>query len=210
MSFSLTRLNFSRNIRTRVFTDPTQYDTEINAARGFSKPSVTTSVAPVKQAMEQFFPRVTEQEVLEAQNLWAQSIVEISKSFLMGGDYVSLAGERAGELYDALDRTAEAKDAYVRGHAYRRAVELCRRPGSNLNHEVVELEEKWREKRRVRARWCQKPKNPSSSGPHSLIRTCPGAPVSSAKLVTDPPSTSPRPPRGTGGIAVPGTVQGKE
>lgn len=99
MSFSLTRLNFSRNIRTRVFTDPTQYDTEINAARGFSKPSVTTSVAPVKQAMEQFFPRVTEQEVLEAQNLWAQSIVEISKSFLMGGDYVSLAGERAGELY---------------------------------------------------------------------------------------------------------------
>jgi len=82
-----------------VFTDPTQYDTEINAARGFSKPSVTTSVAPVKQAMEQFFPRVTEQEVLEAQNLWAQSIVEISKSFLMGGDYVSLAGERAGELY---------------------------------------------------------------------------------------------------------------
>ena len=51
--------------------------------------------------------------------------------------------ERAGELYDALDRTGEAKDAYVRGHAYRRAVELCRRPGSNLQHEVVELEEKW-------------------------------------------------------------------
>ena len=51
--------------------------------------------------------------------------------------------ERAGELYDALDRTGEAKDAYVRGHAYRRAVELCRRAGSNLSHEVVELEEKW-------------------------------------------------------------------
>jgi len=42
---------------------------------------------------------VTEREVIEAQNFWAQSIVDISNSFLTGGDYVSLAGARARELY---------------------------------------------------------------------------------------------------------------
>ena len=47
----------------------------------------------------QLINHVTEREVIEAQNFWAQSIVDISNSFLTGGDYVSLAGERAGDLY---------------------------------------------------------------------------------------------------------------
>ena len=86
----------TRNVRTRVFTDPEQYDTEINAARGFSKSSTTRRRPPMT---EDFSDHVTEREVIEAQNFWAQSIVDISNSFLTGGDYVSLAGERARELY---------------------------------------------------------------------------------------------------------------
>ena len=96
MSFALTRINIARNVKTRVFTDPEQYDTEINAARGFSKSSTTRRRPPMT---EDFSDHVTEREVIEAQNFWAQSIVDISNSFLTGGDYVSLAGERARELY---------------------------------------------------------------------------------------------------------------
>ena len=109
MSFALTfMIPPTRNVRTRVFTDPEQYDTEINAARGFSKSSTTRRRPPMTQVMEDFsdlneasqlINHVTEREVIEAQNFWAQSIVDISNSFLSGGDYVSLAGERAGELY---------------------------------------------------------------------------------------------------------------
>jgi hypothetical protein len=98
----------TRNVKTRVFADPAQYDTEINAARGFSKPLTTRARPPMSQVMEDFsdlneasqlINHVTEREVIEAQNFWAQSIVDISNSFLSGGDYVSLAGQRAGELY---------------------------------------------------------------------------------------------------------------
>jgi hypothetical protein len=97
MSFALTfMIPPTRNVRTRVFTDPEQYDTEINAARGFNKPLTTRARPPMT---EDFSDHVTEREVIEAQNFWAQSIVDISNSFLTGGDYVSLAGERAGELY---------------------------------------------------------------------------------------------------------------
>ena len=97
MSFALTfMIPPTRNVRTRVFTDPEQYDTEINAARGFSKSSTTRRRPPMT---EDFSDHVTEREVIEAQNFWAQSIVDISNSFLTGGDYVSLAGERARELY---------------------------------------------------------------------------------------------------------------
>ncbi|KAK9829656.1 hypothetical protein WJX72_007146 [[Myrmecia] bisecta] len=48
--------------------------------------------------------------------------------------------ERAGDLYDLQRRFAEAKAAYQRGNAYRKAVDLARRefPG-----EVVALEEAW-------------------------------------------------------------------
>jgi len=42
---------------------------------------------------------VTEAEVLEAQQLWADSIASISKVYLEGGDYVGAAGEAAGKLY---------------------------------------------------------------------------------------------------------------
>merc|ERR1719238_384134 len=42
---------------------------------------------------------VTEEEVLEAQKLWADSIASISKVYLDGGDYVAAAGEAAGKLY---------------------------------------------------------------------------------------------------------------
>ena len=97
MSFALTFvIPPTRNVRTRVFTDPEQYDTEINAARGFNKPLTTRARPPMT---EDFSDHVTEREVIEAQNFWAQSIVDISNSFLTGGDYVSLAGERARELY---------------------------------------------------------------------------------------------------------------
>ena len=43
--------------------------------------------------------KVTREEVIAAQNHWANSICDISRTFLQGGDYVGLAGERAGELY---------------------------------------------------------------------------------------------------------------
>ena len=42
---------------------------------------------------------MTRDDVIAAQNHWANSIVDISRVFLQGGDYVGLAGERAGELY---------------------------------------------------------------------------------------------------------------
>ena len=100
MSFSLARINLTRNVKTRVFNDPAQYDTEVNAARGFSKPAKSSRVSlsqPVAQLNEAAV--VSEYDVIAAQNFWAQSIVDISNSFLSGEDYVSLAGERAGELY---------------------------------------------------------------------------------------------------------------
>merc|ERR1719396_174349 len=42
---------------------------------------------------------VTEAEVLEAQQLWADSIASISKVYAEKGDYVAAAGEAAGKLY---------------------------------------------------------------------------------------------------------------
>lgn len=104
MSFSLARINLTRNVKTRVFNDPAQYDTEVNTARGFSKPTKSSRVSlsqPVAQLneAEKLMNVVSEYDVIAAQNFWAQSIVDISNSFLSGEDYVSLAGERAGELY---------------------------------------------------------------------------------------------------------------
>lgn len=78
---------------SRVISDPDQYDTEINSARGFS-PKKTKSVK-----MPSSKSSVTKDDVINAQNFWAQSIVDISNSYLSGEDYVSLASERAGELY---------------------------------------------------------------------------------------------------------------
>ncbi len=78
---------------SRVISDPDQYDTEINSARGFS----LKKTKPVKMPSSK--SSVTKDDVINAQNFWAQSIVDISNSFLSGEDYVSLASERAGELY---------------------------------------------------------------------------------------------------------------
>ena len=111
MSFALTfMIPPTRNVRTRVFTDPEQYDTEINAARGmhFKKTTQRSRYSPPMDEASHLIDslrtpigteHVTRDEVIDAQNFWAQSIVDISTSFLTGGDYVSLAGERAGELY---------------------------------------------------------------------------------------------------------------
>ena len=51
---------------------------------------------------------VTRDDVIAAQNHWANSIVDISRVFLQGGDYVGLAGERAGELYGDAQRAVQA------------------------------------------------------------------------------------------------------
>merc|ERR1712127_643760 len=42
---------------------------------------------------------VTEAEVLEAQELWANSIASISKVYAEKGDYVAAASDAAGQLY---------------------------------------------------------------------------------------------------------------
>merc|ERR1719478_1036634 len=42
---------------------------------------------------------VTEAEVLEAQDLWANSIAKISSVYAEKGDYVEAAGDAAGKLY---------------------------------------------------------------------------------------------------------------
>merc|ERR1719238_1278265 len=42
---------------------------------------------------------ITEEEVLEAQKLWADSIASISAVYAEKGDYVGAAGEAAGKLY---------------------------------------------------------------------------------------------------------------
>merc|ERR1719182_315979 len=42
---------------------------------------------------------ITEEEVLDAQKLWAESIASISKVYAEKGDYVEAAGEAAGKLY---------------------------------------------------------------------------------------------------------------
>jgi hypothetical protein len=48
--------------------------------------------------------------------------------------------ERAGEFMEQLGRLGDAKDAYRRGNAFRRAVDLARR---EFPAEVVGLEEEW-------------------------------------------------------------------
>lgn len=46
----------------------------------------------------------------------------------------------AGEFYERLDELQRALDSYIRGHAYRKAVDLSRR---SFPSRVVELQEKW-------------------------------------------------------------------
>jgi len=83
-----------------VIYDPDQYDPDANVRSGGAiytpKEDVfsTQSSAPPGSTGP-----VTRDDVIAAQNHWANSIVDISRVFLQGGDYVGLAGERAGELY---------------------------------------------------------------------------------------------------------------
>merc|ERR1719230_1270387 len=44
-------------------------------------------------------PKISKQEVLQAQKDWANSIKDISKIYLNGGDYVGAASTAAGKLY---------------------------------------------------------------------------------------------------------------
>merc|ERR1719460_3214983 len=58
---------------------------------------------------------VSEEEVLAAQQLWADSIASISKVYAEGGDFVGAAGEAAGKLYgyghcDVLFKPTKATD----------------------------------------------------------------------------------------------------
>jgi intraflagellar transport protein 172 len=48
--------------------------------------------------------------------------------------------DKAGEFYEKMDQMQRALDAYTRGHAYRRAVDLARR---SFPEKVVRLEEAW-------------------------------------------------------------------
>ena len=108
-----------RNVKIHAICDPDQYDTEINSARGFSHQKIRMKPVTQQRSNAMFYDPdqydpdanqrsvlneavqlideisktgdVTFGEVIEAQNLWAQSIVDISNSFLTGGDYVKLA-----------------------------------------------------------------------------------------------------------------------
>jgi intraflagellar transport protein 172 len=55
---------------------------------------------------------------------------------------LSAAGmhEKAGEFYEKMDQTQRAYDSYLKGHAYRKAVELARRV---FPSQVVALQEAW-------------------------------------------------------------------
>ena len=68
---------------------------------------------------------ITEEEVLEAQKLWADSIASISKVYAEKGDYVAAAGEAAGKLYgyghgDVLFKPTKATD-----HPFRPTAEVA-------------------------------------------------------------------------------------
>ena len=73
--------------------------------QGFVSPlavRTTQQVARAENVGRNFFSSkagITEAEVVAAQKLWSDSIKKISKTYLENGDYVSVAGNAAGELY---------------------------------------------------------------------------------------------------------------
>ena len=87
----------STKSKNSIFYDPDQRDPEAN--RRYSPPMDEASHLIDNSRTLMSTEQVTRGEVIEAQNFWAKSIVDISNSFLTGGDYVTLAGERASELY---------------------------------------------------------------------------------------------------------------
>lgn len=80
-----------------IMYDPDQYDPDAN--QRYSPPMNEASQLIDNYRTPVDLEYVSMDEVIEAQNLWAKSIVDISDCFLGGGDYVSLAGDCAGELY---------------------------------------------------------------------------------------------------------------
>ena len=62
---------------------------------------------------------ITEQEVEVAQKLWADQIAAISKVYLDGGDYVTAAGEAAGQLYGYGHGDVLFKPTKATGHPFR-------------------------------------------------------------------------------------------
>jgi hypothetical protein len=87
-----------KQVDTMIY-DPDQYDPDANQRSRYSPPMDEASHLIDNLRIPVDSDQVTRSEVLEAQDFWAQSIVDISNSFLSGGDYASLAGQRAGELY---------------------------------------------------------------------------------------------------------------
>lgn len=93
-----------------VVYDPDQYDADANvrsaglvvrpAGESVAAPKPAEGGAPSggPQAPSGSGP-VTMAEVKAAQDLWAKSIVNISRCYLSSGDYVGMAGVCAGELY---------------------------------------------------------------------------------------------------------------
>lgn len=79
--------------------------------------------------------------------------------------------ERAGEFMEQLGRLGDAKDAYRRGNAFRRAVDLARR---EFPAEVVGLEEEWGDwlvaHRQVRERRVEHPHSLLGLGEEPLAR----------------------------------------
>ena len=102
-----------------VIYDPDQYDPDANVRSGGAiTPPRRTFSRPSRLPAGSIGP-VTRDDVIAAQNHWANSIVDISRVFLQGGDYVGLAGERAGELYDYGHSNVLFKPTKASEHVFR-------------------------------------------------------------------------------------------
>jgi len=64
-------------------------------------------------------PAITEAEVLECQDKWANAIATISKTYLDGGDYIGAAGAAAGELYGYGNTNVLFKPTKATDHPFR-------------------------------------------------------------------------------------------
>lgn len=76
--------------------------------------------------------RILDAESLPLRSQWLDTVASA----------LSAAGlhDRAGSFYEQMDQLRKAMDSYIKGHAYRQAVELARR---SYPAEVVGLEEMW-------------------------------------------------------------------
>ena len=74
-----------KQVDTMIY-DPDQYDPDANQRSRYSPPMDEASHLIDNLRIPVDSDQVTRSEVLEAQDFWAQSIVDISNSFLTGGD----------------------------------------------------------------------------------------------------------------------------